>query len=329
MVRQRGTRNYDERDVRVRATRSTRARSKERPTFIDTFPALVTQVDRGRITCETDDGVSITAIKARDLGRKGVVVGDNVAVIGDSNGDPTSLARIVAIAERRNILRRTADDDDPTERIIVANIDMMVIVTACANPEPRSGLVDRCLAAAFDAGIEPLLLMTKSDLASPDLFLASYRSLPLKTLVTQKGADLDPLRTMLTGKSSVFIGHSGVGKSTLVNALIPSAKRATGEVNLVTGRGRHTSSSAVALRLASGGWLIDTPGVRSFGLAHLNPERIIAAFDDIVEVVKNCPRGCNHESDECALTAWAAGDPSRAERVSSLRRLLASPRVSY
>jgi len=329
MVRQRGTRNYDERDVRVRATRSTRARSKERPTFIDTFPALVTQVDRGRITCETDDGVSITAIKARDLGRKGVVVGDNVAVIGDSNGDPTSLARIVAIAERRNILRRTADDDDPTERIIVANIDMMVIVTACANPEPRSGLVDRCLAAAFDAGIEPLLLMTKSDLASPDFFLASYHSLPLKTLVTQKGADLDPLRTMLTGKSSVFIGHSGVGKSTLVNALIPSAKRATGEVNLVTGRGRHTSSSAVALRLASGGWLIDTPGVRSFGLAHLNPERIIAAFDDIVEVVKNCPRGCNHESDECALTAWAAGDPSRTERVSSLRRLLASPRVSY
>ncbi len=329
MVRQRGTRNYDERDVRVRATRSTRARSKERPTFIDTFPALVTQVDRGRITCETDDGVSITAIKARDLGRKGVVVGDHVAVIGDSNGDLTSLARIVAIAERRNILRRTADDDDPTERIIVANIDMMVIVTACANPEPRSGLVDRCLAAAFDAGIEPLLLMTKSDLASPDLFLASYRSLPLKTLVTQKGPDLDPLRTMLTGKSSVFIGHSGVGKSTLVNALIPSAKRATGEVNLVTGRGRHTSSSAVALRLESGGWLIDTPGVRSFGLAHLNPERIIAAFDDIVEVVKNCPRGCNHESDECALTTWAAGDPSKAERVSSLRRLLASPRVSY
>lgn len=329
MVRQDRTRNFDERDVRVRATRSTRARSKDRPTFSDTFPALVTQVDRGRITCETDDGVSITAIKARDLGRKGVVVGDHVEVIGDSNGDPTSLARIVTIAERRNVLRRTADDDDPTERIIVSNIDLMVVVTACANPEPRSGLVDRCLAAAFDAGIEPLLLMTKSDLASPDAFLASYRSLPLKTLAIQKGADLEPLRKLLTGQSSVFIGHSGVGKSTLVNALIPSAKRATGEVNEVTGRGRHTSSSAVALRLASGGWLIDTPGVRSFGLAHLNAARIIAAFDDIVEVVEKCPRGCDHEGPECALTAWATNDPSREERVDSLRRLLASPRAAF
>jgi ribosome biogenesis GTPase len=145
----------------------------------------------------------------------------------------------------------------------------------------------------------------------------------------QRGGDLEPLRALLTGKTSVFIGHSGVGKSTLVNALIPSAKRAIGEVNEVTGRGRHTSSSAVALRLEGGGWLVDTPGVRSFGLAHLNPERIIAAFDDIVEVVDKCPRGCNHESEGCALTSWAATDPARAERVNSLRRLLASPRLSY
>ncbi|HUW79040.1 MAG TPA: ribosome small subunit-dependent GTPase A [Candidatus Nanopelagicaceae bacterium] len=322
-------RKYDERDVRIRATRGTRARSKDRPTFTGTFPALVTQVDRGRITCETDDGLVVVAIKARDLGRKGVVVGDRAQLVGDSNQDPNSLARIVAISERSNVLTRTADDDDPTERIIVANLDLMVIVVACANPEPRSGLVDRCLAAAFDAGIEPVLLMTKADLASPESFLSSYRSLPLTVLSVQKGADLGPLRALLAGKTSVFIGHSGVGKSTLVNALIPAAMRATGEVNEVTGRGRHTSSSAVALRLPTGGWLIDTPGVRSFGLAHLNPERIIAAFDDIVEVISQCPRGCDHESDECALTAWAASDSAHAERVDSLRRLLASPRQSY
>jgi len=329
MVNRDRTRRYDEDDVRIRASRNTRARSKDRPTFSSTFPALVTTVDRGRITCETADGQSITAIKARDLGRKGIVVGDNVELIGDSNGDVSSLARIVAIAQRRNALRRTADDDDPTERVIVANVDLMAIVTASANPEPRSGLVDRCVAAAFDAGIKPLLLMTKSDLASPEPFLAQYRSLQLETLAIRRGQDLGSLLQMLVGRTSAFIGHSGVGKSTLVNALVPLANRATGEVNLVTGRGRHTSSSAVAFRLPQGGWIIDTPGLRSFGLAHLDPQRIIGAFDDIAEVVEDCPRGCTHDTLECALNAWAANDPAKQERVNSLRRLLASPRATY
>jgi len=153
--------------------------------------------------------------------------------------------------------------------------------------------------------------------------------------VTYPGADLDPLRDQLRGHRSVFVGHSGVGKSTLVNALIPGARRAIGEVSEATGRGRHTSSSAIALRLPDftgdgppdqQGWVIDTPGVRSFGLSHVRPARIIAAFDDLRTIAENCPRGCRHDdaSPECALdTAVTTGQLARS-RLESFRRMLGS-----
>jgi ribosome biogenesis GTPase len=124
---------------------------------------------------------------------------------------------------------------------------------------------------------------------------------------------------------SVLIGHSGVGKSTLVNQLVPDAERATGKVNAVTGRGRHTSTSAVALELPDGGWVIDTPGVRSFGLAHVDPQRVIHAFPDLEAGTEECPRGCTHDEEECALDAWAAeghAGPAGVARLESLRRLL-------
>ncbi|HQY96885.1 MAG TPA: ribosome small subunit-dependent GTPase A, partial [Phycicoccus sp.] len=137
---------------------------------------------------------------------------------------------------------------------------------------------------------------------------------------------LDPLREALSGRISVLVGHSGVGKSTLVNALVPQAGRATGEVNDVTGRGRHTSTSAVALELpAPGGWVIDTPGVRSFGLAHVDLERIIVHFPDLEAGTDECPRGCTHDEADCALDDFVAGGgagPSGPSRLESLRRLL-------
>ena len=102
------------------------------------------------------------------------------------------------------------------------------------------------------------------------------------------------LQAVLDGKISVMIGQSGVGKSTLVNALVPDADRVTGTVNPVTGRGRHTSSSAVALPLPGGGWLIDTPGLRGFGLAHVTPERVVQAFPDLAPGTAACPPGCGH-----------------------------------
>ena len=285
-----------------RPRRHTRPRTKERPTYDDAVEGRVMTVDRGRYTCLVD-GVTVTAMKSRPLGRKGVVVGDRVRIVGDVTGDDGSLARIVEVEERTTVLRRTADDDDPVERVIVSNVDQLVVVTALADPEPRLGLIDRALVAAYDAGMDPLLCLTKADLADPAELLSTYEPLGVPFVVTQRGAEVETLRERLRDRTSVLIGHSGVGKSTLVNALVPTAMRQIGVVNAVTGRGRHTSTSALLMSLPGGGWIVDTPGIRSFGLAHVDPERLIEAFPDLNELSSDCPRGCTHAASEpeCAL----------------------------
>ncbi|MEU3959222.1 ribosome small subunit-dependent GTPase A [Streptomyces buecherae] len=320
----------DEDDVRVRpGRRGSRPRSSIRPKHEDAVPGFVLTVDRGRITCLVD-GRTIHAMKARELGRKGVVVGDQVAVVGDLSGAKDTLARIVRVEPRSSVLRRTADDDDPYERVVVANADQLAIVTALADPEPRPRLIDRCLVAAFDAGLEPLLVLTKSDLAPAETLLATYELLDVPHVVTNRdeltdGAAADRVREYLTGRVTAFVGHSGVGKTTLVNALVPERKRAVGHVNAVTGRGRHTTTSALALPLPTGsGWVIDTPGVRSFGLHHVDPSRVIHAFPDLAAGTENCPRACGHDEPDCALDAWVADGHADPDRLYSLRRLLAT-----
>jgi ribosome biogenesis GTPase / thiamine phosphate phosphatase len=322
---------YHEHDYEAydRPRRHTRPRTKERPTYADAVEGRVVTVDRGRYTTLVDDRV-VTAMKSRPLGRKGVVVGDEVRLVGDVTGTDGSLARIVEVQERRTVLRRTADDDDPVERVIVANADQLVVVAALADPEPRPRLIDRALVAAYDAGLEPLLCMTKADLADPETLLSIYRPLGVPYVVTRLGDDLGEVRERLRGKVSVLIGHSGVGKSTLVNALVPGTDRAIGHVNAVTGRGRHTSTSAIMLPLPGQGrvegWIIDTPGIRSFGLAHVQPERLIEAFPDLDEMTEDCPRGCTHGTDEpeCGLDEAVERGDADPVRVESFRRLLAA-----
>ena len=324
-------RQFDESDVKVRPPRSTRPRSKDRPSHADAITALVTTVDRGRTTCITDAGVIVTAMRARELGPKSVVVGDNVSIVGDASGTVGTLARIVSVQERKNSLTRTVDDDAKVERIIVANIDQLVIVIASANPEPRRGLIDRFLVSAFSEAITPIILVTKTDLNEPPIFLDEYKNLDIQVLTTHKGASLTQLHSLLAGKISVLVGHSGVGKSTLINALLRHAQRVIGEVNEVTGRGRHTSSSAIALPLSphlklSDGWIIDTPGIRAFGLAHIDPNRIIASFGDLKDVIAQCMPNCSHNEMNCALEQWSAPkgviNPTRQARIQSLRSLL-------
>ncbi|MFI0452640.1 ribosome small subunit-dependent GTPase A [Actinomadura sp. 6N118] len=384
----RRTRDYDEDDVRVRpGRRGSKPRTRRRPAHDDAVAGFVTAVDRGRYQCllddSTDEGTDdrpdlgggttphdprsaeeaaarpgrrrVVAMRARELGRKGVVVGDRVALVGDVSGDPDTLARIVRVEPRTSSLRRTADDTDPFERIIVANADQLVIVTALADPVPRPRMIDRQLVAAYDAGMDPLLCLTKADLGDPDALVAEYAPLGVPYVVTVQGEELGEnreLRGHLKDRMSVLVGHSGVGKSTLVNALVPDAERAVSHVNAVTGRGRHTSSSAVALELPDGeGWIIDTPGIRSFGLAHIKPENVIHAFEDLAEgAAERCPPHCDHlpggrsearttgeqlpgglggrppreAGQDCGLDEWVTeGHASRA-RLDSLRRLLAA-----
>jgi ribosome biogenesis GTPase len=328
--------SYDESDVRIRPARRTRPRSKDRPSHDGAIYALVTTVDRGRTTCITDDAVIVTAMKARELGPKSVVVGDRIKLVGDVSGTEGTLARIVAVEPRRNSLSRTVDDAAQVERTIVANIDQLVIVAAVTNPEPRRGLIDRFLVCAFHESITPYLLMTKTDLAPLPDFVEEYRKLGVHILTSSSKAeshesDLAKVKSVLLGKTSVLVGHSGVGKSTLINALVPHAGRITGDVNVVTGRGRHTSSSAIALPLSSDlegqdGWIIDTPGIRAFGLAHLDSNRIIASFADIAEITQGCLPNCSHYEPSCRLNEWVAPggvvDEERLTRVTSLRSLL-------
>ncbi len=316
-------RELDEDDVRIRPKRSSRPRTKDRPDYSQAELARIIAVDRGRSTALIEaTGIVVTAMKARELGKKSVVVGDIVRIVGDTSGKVDTLARIVAVEPRRNELTRTVEDDAGMERMIVSNVDQLGIVLAAANPEPRHGFVDRALVVAFDQRITPIIIMTKCDLADPTEFLSAYKDLDVQSLQIQRGADLTALRTILAGKRTVLLGHSGVGKSTLVNALVESAHRATGDVNDVTGRGRHTSSSAIALPLNdNSGWIIDTPGVRSFGLAHVERDRVIGAFSEFAEAIEHCPRNCSHDEEGCALNSMFT-DPNSLARLANLRGLL-------
>jgi ribosome biogenesis GTPase len=328
---------YDESSAKVRPNpKANKPRSKNRPDHADSVVGRVFTVDRGRYGVWVAEGTpeerQVVAAKARELGRNqevriSVVPGDWVDLVGDTSGDEGSLARIVRIRPRTSLLRRSADDTDAVERVIVANADQMLIVVAAANPEPRPRLVDRYLVAAFDAGIRPIVCITKVDLADPDEFLANFAGLDL-TVVRSRSDEVpvEELRALLDGHTTVAVGHSGVGKSTLVNALVPEANRATGRVNDVTGRGRHTSSSTVSYKLGSG-WIVDTPGVRSFGLGHVDPTKILGSFTDLALIAENCPRGCTHlpDSPDCAIIeAVEAGDlgESGRLRLDSFQRLI-------
>ncbi|WP_441346921.1 ribosome small subunit-dependent GTPase A [Rhodococcus sp. SGAir0479] len=317
-------RQYDESDVRIRPGKGSRPRTKNRPEHADAAEGMVVSKDRGRwgVVLGGDPDRPVVTMRARELGRTPIVVGDKVSVVGDLSGKPDTLARIVRVADRETVLRRTADDTDPFERIVVANAEQLLIVVALADPPPRTGFVERALVAAYVGGLKPILCLTKSDLATPDEFAATFADLDVPVVVAGRDDPIEPVTEILAGRLTALIGHSGVGKSTMVNRLVPDAERATGVVSGV-GKGRHTSTQSVALPLPGGGWVVDTPGIRSFGLAHISPEDVVGAFTDLAAAAEDCPRGCTHlgppADPECALDTLTG---ESAGRVEAVRRLL-------
>ena len=316
--------DLDEDDVRVRPNpKGSRPRTKRRPDTQDLPMGMVIQVHLARYRILMEDGKEVVATLAKELRSEGCVTGDKVALSGDVSGIKDALARIVRIEPRLTALTRSSEESE-AQQTIVANADQLVIVMAAANPEPKPRLVDRYLVAAFNAGLHPILVLTKSDLADPSEFISEFEGFDLTIITMNKGqGDISELESVLDGHMSVFVGHSGVGKTTLINRLSPGYQRATGDVNEVTGKGKHTSSSALALRYKSG-WIIDTPGIRTFGLAGIEAQNILKGFKDLALAAEDCPRDCSHLADapDCDLDGKTETGDLSAQRLDSYRRLV-------
>jgi ribosome biogenesis GTPase len=247
-------------------------------------------------------------------------------------GEP--LGVVVAGLPRRSVLKRP----NPFNELkpVAANIDHVVIVIA-PFPEPHYNLIDRYLVATEAMGSKPILLMNKADLLDDtnrealQQLLQLYTSLGYTTLLVsgKKLQGLDKLQALLAGSNSVFVGQSGVGKSALVNALLPGINTLEGELSQGEIKGRHTTTSARLFHLPEGGNLIDSPGIREFGLWHIDPEQLLTCFIEFRPFLTGCRfRDCKHEKEPgCQLqNAVQSGQisPARLASFQMIRSTLAS-----
>ncbi len=239
-----------------------------------------------------------------------ITVGDDVRfeLVDEAEGEGI----IVEVLPRRTKLSRKVQTS-PSEKsgyedVVAANVDQLVIVASVRQPPLRPGLIDRYLVAAGKGGLDPLICLNKIDLARSEEvepIVEIYRSLGYPVILTsaRSGQGVDELRHHLRDKISVFAGHSGVGKSTLLKQLCPGIEVKVAEVNPKTGRGRHTTTTAQLVPLPEGGYVIDTPGIRQFGLWDLTPEDVQAYFVEIAETARECRfRDCSHTVEPgCAV----------------------------
>ena len=298
--------------------------------FGDGRVALVTEVQRGRVRVRVDDE-EFDANLSQDLARtqqSSIAVGDLVEL-----EELADLTRVIAVQERRSSLARPDPANDGRERVIAANIDVAVVVLSVVAPRLRPALIDRFLVALDYGGVAPVLCVNKVDLfgasdgrASVMRILEPYRALEIPCLLTsaETGEGVSELRELLGTKTCVFTGHSGVGKSTLLNALDPGSARDTGGVREGDGKGQHTTSSSALRILESGLRLIDTPGIRTFGLWKLDGEGLRRSFREFEEFRGSCRfRDCTHVHEPgCAVVAATESGAVAPARYAAYRRLL-------
>jgi ribosome biogenesis GTPase / thiamine phosphate phosphatase len=291
--------------------------------------ARVVAVDRGRITV-VFEGEVLPAHFAGGMRGTKVVVGDEVRITPPR--DEHDVARITELLDRTTWLTRTGDDGQDDERVVVANAAQVVVVVTADHLEVGTRFADRVLVAAFVGGLDAVLCVNKVDLVDDravlDEVAVRYERLgvPVRATSAVTGEGVDELRQLLTGVWSAFSGHSGVGKSSLFNLLVPDADHhAVGEVGRFGGR--HTTVAARAVPLpALDAWLVDTPGVRSFGLGTLDPWHLGAHFPELAEL--RCELDdCVHDGEPgCALPASVADGRVHPARLETYRRLLAALR---
>ncbi|RLA40849.1 MAG: ribosome biogenesis GTPase RsgA [Gammaproteobacteria bacterium] len=257
-----------------------------------------------------------------------VVTGDNVIW---RPGEPYGV--VSAVLPRETQLDRP--DSRGKLRPVAANIDRIVIVIA-SEPRPHANLIDRYLIAIEHRGIQPILLLNKIDLASDNKQLATdlakvYAELGYQVIEVsaQSSHGIDQLKTALQQHTSVFVGQSGVGKSSLINTICPAAEAAIGSLSEAHTKGRHTTTTANLFFLPEGGQLIDSPGIREFGLIHLNEHDIAQGFIEFLPYLGHCKfRDCSHQNDPgCALQdALQAGkiSPQRMQSYQLIKKSLTS-----
>lgn len=273
--------------------------------------ATVARIDFGSVHLMADDGRTRAAnVPAKLRGARkalgnAVVTGDRVTL-----GWEGERALVEGIAPRRNAFSRRAAGEREVEQVVASNLDQVVIVASLLRPEFKHGLVDRVLVQCARAGIAARLVLNKTDLEEKDEVAAilheyQFAGVTGHATCALSGRGVEELRAACASKRTLFVGHSGVGKSTLLHALMPHETIAQGDVNAVTGKGRHTTSAAVLYRPEPGTEVIDTPGVRAFALWGVDATELAEYYPELAPLIGGCRFGdCRHDREPgCAMRA--------------------------